>query len=94
MKITKGQLRKIIKERVQNSATLEIKLADRGNQAVEIPWSVIMSALEDGSTPDALLIKIEEFIEDEYDIDEYFELSDKTVAEVRKIHDDYQAGGV
>ena len=94
MKITKRHLSKLIKERVQNSTTLEIKLADGSVQPVEIPWNIIMSALDDGLSPDGLFVEIEEFVENEYDIDEYFELSDKADAEVRKMHDDYQAGGV
>jgi hypothetical protein len=94
MKITKRQLRKLIQERVQDSTTLEIELANTGTQPVEIPWYIIMDALEGDLSADGLLVEIEEFIENEYGFDEYFKLTDKADAEVRKMHDDYQAGGV
>jgi len=94
MKITKSYLRKLILERVQDSLTLEIELADTGSQPVEIPWNTIMDALEKDSSVDRLFVVIEEFIENEYGFDEYFKLTDKSDAEVRKMHDEYQAGGI
>ena len=94
MKITKNQLRKLIQERVQDNTTLEIELADGGAQPVEIPWYIIMDALEDDLSVDGLFAEIEEFIENEYGFDEYFKLTPKADAEVRKMHDDYQAGGL
>ena len=94
MKITKNQLRKLIQERVQDNTTLEIELANGGAEPVEIPWYVIMDALEDDLSVDGLFVEIEEFIENEYGFDEYFKLTSKADAEVRKMHDDYQAGGL
>ncbi len=94
MKITKNQLRKLIQERVQDNTTLEIELANGGSEPVEIPWHIIVDALDDDLSVDGLFVEIEEFIENEYGFDEYFKLTPKADAEVRKMHDDYQAGGV
>jgi len=94
MKITKRHLKKLIQERVQDNTTLEIELANGGSEPVEIPWYIILDALDDDLSVDGLFVEIEEFIENEYGFDEYFKLTDKADADVRKMHDDYQAGGV
>ena len=102
MKISRRQLRRIIKEerqkllreRVTDNVPLEIMQDTRGPMDVTVPYYIITGALEDGLGVDGVFNEIEEFIWNEYEPKDGFTFSPASDTEIRKMHQQYQEGGV
>jgi len=96
MRITKRQLRRIIKEQIiGDNVSLEIVLDGKGiPYDVSVPYYIIEDALEDGLGIDGLFIEIEEFIDGEYSPPDTYSFSREADEVIRKMHGDYQSGGV
>ena len=95
MKITKRQLRRIIREAVtSDNVSIEIMQDMRGPMSVEVPWYIFEDALDDGLGIDGLFVEVEEFIDNEYSPADAYVFSPASDQEIRKIHQDYQEGGV
>ena len=96
MKITKRQLRKIIKEAIAGDVSIQVH--DDSNDSLvrlDVPHSIITDALEDGLSVDGLFIEIEEFIDSNYTTGaSTWSFTEKSDAEIRGMHQEYQEGGV
>ena len=103
MKITKRQLRRIIKEAISDNVSLEILLDKGGTYTVDVPYYIIEDALEDGLGVDGLGFEIQTFIDAEYAPPGAYtrgfqpggyEFSDSAKQEIQKMHQQWQQGGV
>lgn len=95
MKITKRQLRRIIKEAIADNVSLEIMLDGSGEpMTVEIPYYIVEDSIDDGASLDGLFIDIEDFIDSEYSPADTYNFSPAAEEVVKKMHADYSSGGV
>jgi hypothetical protein len=94
MRITKTQLRKIIRESISDNVSLEIMQDRRGPMSVEVPYYIITDALEDGLGIDGLFIEIEEFIDNQYSPADAWTFPPNAHKEITRLHKQYQEGGV
>ena len=95
MKITKRQLKRIIKEAVSDNVSIQVY--DDSNESyvrLDVPYYIITDAIDDGLSVDGLFIEIEEFIDSKYTTGgSTWSFTEKSDKEIRKIYQDYQEGG-
>lgn len=95
VKVTKRQLRRIIKEAIADNVSLEI-VTDSGSRIkTEVPYYIIEDALMDGLGVDGLFVEIEEFIDKENrGLSGAYTFSNDAKWTIGKMWKEYQSGGV